>query len=82
MTTQVIKYVGRTTDFKGMPLWEIVGRLKNFGVGRIVVRSVFERYPEPSFMKIVKVETCPHEVSKKYTSIYNLKCLLIWLPYK
>lgn len=62
MTTSVIKYVGRTTDFKGKTLWEIVGNLKNFGVGRIIVRSVFERYPEPSYMKIVKVETTPDEV--------------------
>lgn len=63
MSAKVIKYVGRTTDFKGKTLWEILGSLKNFGVGRIVVRSVFERYPETSFMKIVKVETCPDEVS-------------------
>ncbi|KAJ8953990.1 hypothetical protein NQ314_007183 [Rhamnusium bicolor] len=53
------KYIGRTTSFKGKTLWEIVGNLKNFGVGRIVVRSVFERYPEPSYMKILKVETLP-----------------------
>lgn len=57
-----IKYIGRTTDFKGKTLWEIVGNLKNFGVGRVVVRSMFERYPEPSYMKIVKVETLPNEV--------------------
>lgn len=62
-TNTVIKYVGRTTDFKGKTLWEIVGSLKNFGVGRVVVRSVFNRYPEPTFMKIVKVETCPDEVN-------------------
>uniref|UniRef100_A0A0K8TRT1 Putative mitochondrial ribosomal protein s34 n=1 Tax=Tabanus bromius TaxID=304241 RepID=A0A0K8TRT1_TABBR len=54
-----IKYVGRTTDFRGKTLWEIVGNLKNFGVGRIVVRSMFERYPEPSYMKILKVEAMP-----------------------
>ncbi|CAG9793815.1 unnamed protein product [Diatraea saccharalis] len=63
--TTVIKYVGRTTDFKGKTLWEIVGNLKNLGVGRIIVRSVFERYPEPSFMKIVKVETCPDEERRR-----------------
>jgi len=57
-----IKLVGRTTDFKGKTLWEIVGNLKNFGVGRIVVRSMFERYPESSYMKIVKVEALPNEV--------------------
>ncbi|KFB48790.1 AGAP006953-PA-like protein [Anopheles sinensis] len=56
-----IKYIGRTNDFRGKTLWEIVGNLKNFGVGRIVVRSMFERYPEPSFMKIVKVEALPNE---------------------
>lgn len=79
MTTTVIKYVGRTTDFKGKTLWEIVGSLKNFGVGRIVVRSVFQRYPEPSFMKIVKVETCPDEVrSEKYedNSVWFIKISL------
>ncbi|CAG9087952.1 unnamed protein product [Plutella xylostella] len=64
-TNTVIKYVGRTTDFKGKTLWEIVGSLKNFGVGRVVVRSVFNRYPEPTFMKIVKVETCPDEERRK-----------------
>lgn len=59
----VIKYVGRTTDFKGKTLWEIVGSLKNYGVGRLIVRSVFQRYPEPCYMKILKVETCADEVS-------------------
>ncbi|XP_052860872.1 uncharacterized protein LOC128267948 [Anopheles cruzii] len=56
-----IKYIGRTNDFRGKTLWEIVGNLKNFGVGRVVVRSMFERYPEPSFMRIVKVEALPDE---------------------
>lgn len=31
-----VKYIGRTTDFCGKPLWEILGNLKNFGVGRVV----------------------------------------------
>ncbi|XP_045518157.1 uncharacterized protein LOC123710366 [Pieris brassicae] len=65
MTTKVVKYVGRTTDFKGKTLWEIVGSLKIFGVGRLIVRQVFNRYPEPSFMKIVKVETCPDEERRR-----------------
>ncbi|KAJ8924903.1 hypothetical protein NQ315_001060 [Exocentrus adspersus] len=51
------KYIGRTTDFKGKTLWEILGNLKNFGVGRIVARGMFERYPEPSYIKVLKVET-------------------------
>lgn len=55
-----IKYIGKTLDYQGKTLWEIVGNLKNFGVGRMVVRSTFEKYPEPSYMKIVKVETLPN----------------------
>lgn len=55
-----IKYIGKTTDFKGKTLWEIVGNLKNFGVGRIVARNMHEKYPEASYMKIVKVETLPN----------------------
>lgn len=59
------KYIGRTTDFKGKTLWEIVGNLKNFGVGRYVTRNMFaERYPEPTYMKILKVETLPEPQEK------------------
>ncbi|KAJ6639962.1 28S ribosomal protein S34, mitochondrial [Pseudolycoriella hygida] len=54
-----IQLVGRTHDFKGKTLWEIVGNLKNFGVGRVVVRQMFQRYPEPSYMRITKVEALP-----------------------
>lgn len=63
-----IKLIGRTTDFKGKTLWEIVGNLRNHGVGRLVQRSMFQRYPEPSFMKIVKVEAVPNptEVIQKF----------------
>lgn len=52
-----IKYIGKSIDFKGKTLWEILGNLKNFGVGRITARNMFERYPEPSYIKIMKVET-------------------------
>ncbi|XP_076627182.1 mitochondrial ribosomal protein S34 [Colletes latitarsis] len=55
-----VKYIGRTTTFKGKPLWEILGNLKNYGIGRIIVRSQHERYPEPSYIKILKVATLPH----------------------
>lgn len=54
-----IKYVGRTCWQEGKTVWEIVGNLKNFGVGRRIVRNLYERYPEPSYMKIVKVEVDP-----------------------
>jgi hypothetical protein len=68
----VVKYIGRTTDFKGKTLWEIVANLKGNGVGRTVVRSMFERYPEPSFMKIVKVEADVYAVSLHSWRIYSL----------
>ncbi|XP_046399143.1 uncharacterized protein LOC124165700 [Ischnura elegans] len=58
-------YIGRTTSFRGKSLWEIVGNLKNFGVGRMVVRSRFERYPEPSYMRIVKVEALENQPSRR-----------------
>ncbi|XP_011642597.1 uncharacterized protein LOC105430641 [Pogonomyrmex barbatus] len=54
-----IKFIGRTTDFKGKPLWEILGNLKNFGVGRLVIRNRFQRYPEACYMKILKVGGMP-----------------------
>ncbi|XP_055688468.1 28S ribosomal protein S34, mitochondrial [Lutzomyia longipalpis] len=57
---KIIKYFGRTTDFRGKPLWEILGHLKNFGVGRIVTRSAFERYPEPCYYRILQVEALPN----------------------
>lgn len=57
MTT--IKLIGRTNDFKGKTLWEIVGNLRDHGIGRYVKRTMFERYPEPSYMKIVRVQAMP-----------------------
>lgn len=57
--TMPIKLIGRTTDFKGKTLWEILGNLKNFGVGRLVIRNRFQRYPEPCYMKILKVAGMP-----------------------
>ncbi|XP_073968718.1 mitochondrial ribosomal protein S34 [Rhodnius prolixus] len=60
----VIKYIGRTTDFSGKTLWELIGNLKNFGVGRLVKRNMFERYKEPCFIRILKVETLENEEGK------------------
>jgi small subunit ribosomal protein S34 len=56
------KFIGRTTELCGKSLWEIVGNLKDFGVGRVFVRNRFERYPEKSWFKILQVET--HEAPK------------------
>lgn len=55
----VIKYIGRTHTFKGKPLWEILGNLKNHGVGRMVIRSAQQKYPEVSYMRILKVVGLP-----------------------
>ncbi|XP_056629710.1 uncharacterized protein LOC130440510 [Diorhabda sublineata] len=70
------KYIGRTTYFKGKSLWEIVGNLKNFGVGRIVVRSNLEKYPEKSYMKILKVETLPNPENP---SMDNMRKVKVWV---
>ena len=55
-----VKYIGRTSFQKGKTLWEICGNLKNYGVGRIIVRTQFERYPEPSYFRILKATPCDH----------------------
>lgn len=59
---QTVKYIGRTTDFRGKTLWEIVGNLKDYGVGRIIIRNMFQRYEEPCYMKILKVEAQPQPI--------------------
>lgn len=61
-----LKYVGKTTPFMGKTLWEIIGNLKDFGVGRIVVRHTqVERYKEPCFMRILEVNAQPNVVPPK-----------------
>lgn len=57
-----VQIVGRTTDFCGKTLWEIVGNLKNHGKDRLIIRQRFQRYPEPCFMKILKVGALPVEI--------------------
>ncbi|XP_030385140.1 uncharacterized protein LOC115632222 [Scaptodrosophila lebanonensis] len=56
MSQKVIQYIGRTTDFRGNTLWELVANLPNWGVGRMLIRNMFQRYPEPCFMRILKVQ--------------------------
>jgi small subunit ribosomal protein S34 len=55
-------YIGKRNFFLGKRLWEIAGNLKNFGEGRILVRSAFERYPEVSYVKIIRAEPLMDEV--------------------
>lgn len=59
-----IKYIGRQTDFKGKTLWEILGNLKDFGVGRMVIRNRFQRYSEPCYMRILKVAALPQPMEE------------------
>lgn len=54
-----VTFVGRTLDHQGKTLWEILGNLKDFGVGRIVVRSTYMKYPEVCYFRIAKVEATP-----------------------
>lgn len=63
MAANVVKYIGRKTDFKGNTLWEIVGDLKDYGVGRLVIRNMFQRYPEPCYLRILKVQPVDYQVS-------------------
>lgn len=66
MSKQIITYVGKKSDCCGKTLWEIVGNLKGFGVGRIFVRNLeIKKYEEPCFYKILKVTAEPNEVAPK-----------------
>jgi len=65
-----VKYFGLKTSFYGRPLWEIVMNLKDFGVGRIVVKNQWEKYPEPSFYRILSVD--PHVLSHQNSATGEL----------
>ena len=63
-------YIGKKNFYVGKTLWEIVGNLKNFGAGRILVRSKFEKlYPEVTYFRILRAEPLMDEV--KYYWIFN-----------
>jgi len=52
-----VQFVGRETYYQGKRLFDILCRLKNFGIGRIVVRNHYlERYSEPTYYVITRVE--------------------------
>lgn len=56
-----LKYVGKKTKYVGKTLWEILGNLKDFGVGRIIVRNTYaNNFKEPCYMKVLEVTTRPH----------------------
>lgn len=61
--TTTLKYVGKKTTFVGKTLWEIIGNLKDFGIGRVVIRNThLERYKEPSYLRILEVKAHPNVV--------------------
>lgn len=51
-----VKLIGRTTNLYGKTLWEIIGNLRNAGIGRLITRNSYDRYEEPSFFKVISVE--------------------------
>jgi small subunit ribosomal protein S34 len=51
-----VKLIGRTTNLYGKTLWEIIGNLRNAGIGRLITRNSYKRYDEPCFFKILDVQ--------------------------
>jgi hypothetical protein len=49
-------YIGRKSYMRGKTAFEILANLKNFGIGRMLARNEFDKYPEPSYHIIRRVE--------------------------
>ena len=64
-------YIGRRNFYIGKTLWEILGNLRDFGVGRMLVRSKFERYPEVTFYRILRTEPLMDEVCILFEPSFN-----------
>lgn len=62
-------YIGRKTTHVGKTLWQLLGNLKDYGVGRLIIRGSQQRYEEPCFLRIARVFPQFHEV--KYILILN-----------
>ena len=55
--SKTVVYVGKTVKYDGKRLFDILCRLKNFGVGRIVYQqSEKDKYPEACYTIITKVQ--------------------------
>ncbi|KFM60816.1 hypothetical protein X975_12086, partial [Stegodyphus mimosarum] len=50
-----VKVIGKKSWFVGKYLFEILCNLKNYGVGRVVVKNSYSKYPEISYYVIRKV---------------------------
>ncbi|KOC68713.1 hypothetical protein WH47_06505 [Habropoda laboriosa] len=70
-----IKYIGKTHNLIGKPLWEILGNLKHHGVGRMVIRSNEKVYSETCYMRILKVVALP-DTSKHFHDPRNVMVLV------
>lgn len=49
-------YIGRKNYFYGKPIFQILANLKNFGIERMITRNILNKYPEPSYHIIKRVE--------------------------
>lgn len=65
-------YVGKYTLFQGRPLWEIVMNLKDFGVGRLVGRNIYRRYPEATYFRVLQVNPLKLEYPEVSTTDVRL----------
>lgn len=51
-----VVYIGKQSTERGKTAFQILANLKNFGIGRMIARNTFDKYPEPSFHIIKRVE--------------------------
>ena len=74
MSKYQVYLIGREAPAQnGKRLMYLLGRLNNYGVGRLVYRSRFEKnWPEPTFYVIDKVEPNPKNVVFPVRVIFGL----------
>ncbi len=76
-----IRYVGKEISHRGKRLYEILCKLKNYGVGRMVHRDTFsKRYEEPSYYIITRVDPDyknPQVNIINMTSIINIRSITL-----
>ena len=49
-------YIGKESRHVGKTAFQILGNLKNFGIGRMLTRHEFDIFPEPSFHIVKRAE--------------------------
>ena len=58
-------FIGRSHDLYGKSLWELLCNLKEFGAGRVVKRTKFNRrYPEDSWYRVISARPEMDEVRR------------------